>query len=76
LRLGLNYQFGYGAPSANAPLVTKAPAILVGAGVGFERRIPGFTSGEAYKVGFDYPYARVNRYFIRQTIDLALPWPA
>jgi len=45
-------------------------AAPVSAGVGFERRIPGFTSGEAYKVGFDYPYARVNRYFIRQTIDL------
>jgi high affinity Mn2+ porin len=134
LRLGLNYQFGYGAPSANAPLVTKAPAILdpdninfhaqttfvwqgypafrspfagaqslPGGGEGREtwdvtlyagarlwhgaevwanpeidqghgladtHGVAGFTSGEAYKVGFDYPYARVNRYFIRQTIDL------
>ena len=24
---GLNYQFGYGATAANAPLVTKAPAM-------------------------------------------------
>jgi high affinity Mn2+ porin len=32
--------------------------------------VAGFANGEAYKVGFDYPYARVNRYFIRLTIDL------
>jgi high affinity Mn2+ porin len=134
LRLGLNYQFGYGAMAANAPLVTKAPTLpdpdninfhaqttfvwqgypafrssfagaqsLPGGGEGREtwditlyagarlwhgaevwadpeidqghgladtHGVAGFTSGEAYKVGFDYPYARVNRYFIRQTIDL------
>jgi high affinity Mn2+ porin len=32
--------------------------------------VAGFTSGESYKLGFDYPYARANRYFVRQTIDL------
>jgi high affinity Mn2+ porin len=134
LRLGLNYQFGDGAPSANAPSVTKAPLLpdpdninfhaqttfvwqgypafrspfagaqsLPGGGEGREtwdvtlyagarlwhgaevwanpeidqghgladtHGVAGFTSGEAYKTGFDYPYARVQRYFIRQTIDL------
>ena len=30
----------------------------------------GFPSGEAYKLGATYPYARVQRYFLRQTIDL------
>ena len=30
----------------------------------------GFPSGESYKMGADYPYARVQRYFIRQTFDL------
>jgi high affinity Mn2+ porin len=30
----------------------------------------GFPSAEAYKLGEDYPYARVPRYFIRQTINL------
>jgi high affinity Mn2+ porin len=30
----------------------------------------GFPSGESYKLGADYPYARVQRYFVRQTIDL------
>jgi high affinity Mn2+ porin len=30
----------------------------------------GFPSGEAYKVGADYPYTRLHRAFLRQTIDL------
>ena len=30
-----------------------------------------FPSAEAYKIGADYPYARVQRYFVRQTIDLS-----
>ena len=30
----------------------------------------GFPSGEAFKLGATYPYARVQRYFVRQTIDL------
>jgi high affinity Mn2+ porin len=32
--------------------------------------VAGFPSAEAYKLGEDYPYARVPRYFIRQTINL------
>jgi high affinity Mn2+ porin len=31
----------------------------------------GFPSGEAYKVGKDQPYLRLQRAFLRQTIDLA-----
>jgi high affinity Mn2+ porin len=30
----------------------------------------GFPSGEAYKVGAAYPYTRLDRAFLRQTIDL------
>ena len=30
----------------------------------------GFPSGEAYKVGANYPYVRLHRAFLRQTIDL------
>ena len=30
----------------------------------------GFPSGEAYKVGAAYPYTRLHRAFLRQTIDL------
>jgi high affinity Mn2+ porin len=134
LRAGVNYQFGYGASAANAPLVTKAPAtpdadninihgqatfvwqgypgfrsafsgpnslpgqanaretadltlftglrlwqgaevwaapeIDQGHGLAETHGVAGFTSGEAYKLGFDDPYARINRYFFRQTIDL------
>ena len=46
------------------------PEIDQGFGLGDTHGIAGFTSGEAYKFGSAYPYARVQRYFIRQTIDL------
>jgi high affinity Mn2+ porin len=46
------------------------PEIDQGHGLADTHGVAGFPSGEAYKIGFDYPYARVNRYFIRQTIDL------
>jgi hypothetical protein len=32
--------------------------------------IAGFPSAEAHEVGADYPYVRVSRAFVRQTIDL------
>jgi len=32
--------------------------------------IAGFPTGTAFKVGSDLPYARIQRYFIRQAIDL------
>jgi high affinity Mn2+ porin len=41
-----------------------------GFGLATTHGVAGFTSAEAYKLGFDYPYARVQRYFVRQTIDL------
>jgi high affinity Mn2+ porin len=46
------------------------PEIDQGFGLADTLGVAGFTSGEAYKVGFDYPYARLPRTFIRQTIDL------
>ncbi len=46
------------------------PEIDQGFGVGNTHGVAGFPSGEAYKLGDEYPYARVQRYFIRQTIDL------
>jgi high affinity Mn2+ porin len=46
------------------------PEIDQGHGLGDTHGVAGFLSGESYKLGFDYPYARANRYFIRQTIDL------
>jgi high affinity Mn2+ porin len=46
------------------------PEIDQGFGVGNTHGVAGFPSAEAYKAGFAYPYARVQRFFIRQTIDL------
>ena len=46
------------------------PEIDQGHGLADTHGVAGFTSGESYKLGFDYPYARVQRYFVRQTIDL------
>ncbi|MGC1348554.1 MAG: carbohydrate porin [Xanthobacteraceae bacterium] len=46
------------------------PEIDQGHGLGDTHGVAGFPSAEAYKFGNDYPYARVQRYFVRQTIDL------
>jgi high affinity Mn2+ porin len=46
------------------------PEIDQGRGLADTHGVAGFTSGESYKLGFDYPYARVQRFFVRQTIDL------
>ncbi len=46
------------------------PEIDQGFGIGNTHGIAGYSSGEAYKLGSSYPYARIQRYFIRQTIDL------
>jgi high affinity Mn2+ porin len=46
------------------------PELDQGFGVANTHGVAGYVSGEAYKFGSDYPYARVQRYFVRQTIDL------
>jgi high affinity Mn2+ porin len=46
------------------------PEVDQGFGIGNTHGVSGFPSAEAYKLGFSYPYARVQRYFVRQTIDL------
>jgi high affinity Mn2+ porin len=46
------------------------PEIDQGFGLSGTLGVAGFPSGEAYKVGASVPYARIPRYFIRQTIDL------
>jgi len=46
------------------------PEIDQGYGLADTHGVAGFPSAEAYKQGFNYSYARVNRYFVRQTIDL------
>jgi high affinity Mn2+ porin len=46
------------------------PEIDQGHGLAETHGLAGFASGESYKLGFTDPYARVQRYFVRQTIDL------
>lgn len=46
------------------------PEIDQGFGLSGTFGVAGFPSAEAYKVGETYPYARVPRAFLRQTIDL------
>jgi len=46
------------------------PEIDQGFGLANTHGVAGFPSGESYKLGSSYPYARVQRYFIRQVIDL------
>ena len=46
------------------------PEIDQGFGLSSSVGAAGFPSGEAYKVGSSYPYARIHRLFLRQTIDL------
>jgi len=47
------------------------PEIDQGFGLSQTVGVAGFPSGEAYKVGNNYPYIRVPRMFIRQTIGLS-----
>lgn len=46
------------------------PEIDQGFGLSGTLGVAGFTSGEAYKTGANYPYTRLQRAFIRQTINL------
>jgi high affinity Mn2+ porin len=46
------------------------PEIDQGFGLSNTLGVAGFTSGEAYKVGRTTPYFRLQRWFLRQTIDL------
>jgi len=46
------------------------PEIDQGFGLSSTLGVAGFTSGEAFKQGADNPYTRLQRAFVRQTIDL------
>ena len=46
------------------------PEVDQGFGLSGTFGVAGFPSAEAYKVGAAYPYARVPRAFLRQTVDL------
>jgi high affinity Mn2+ porin len=46
------------------------PEIDQGFGVGNRHGAAGYPTAEAYKLGSDYPYAHVQRYFVRQNVNL------
>ncbi|MDR3442725.1 MAG: carbohydrate porin [Legionella sp.] len=46
------------------------PELDQGFGIANTHGLAGYPSAESYKLGSSTPYARVQRYFIRQTIDL------
>ena len=46
------------------------PEIDQGFGLGNTHGAAGFPSAEAYKLGYAFPYARVQRALLRQTLDL------
>ena len=46
------------------------PEIDQGFGLGNTHGVAGFSSAEAFKEGSVYPYARIQRAFLRQTVDL------
>jgi high affinity Mn2+ porin len=46
------------------------PEIDQGYGLSGTYGVAAFPSAESYKVGSDYPYARLTRYFVRQTVNL------
>ena len=46
------------------------PEFNQGFGLSNTKGIAGFPSGASFKVGSDVPYARIQRFFLRQTIDL------
>ena len=46
------------------------PEIDQGHGLADTHGVAGFPSGEFYKIGFSYPYTRMQRAFLRQTINL------
>jgi high affinity Mn2+ porin len=72
---------GQGRETADATLFAGArlwqgaefwfnPEIDQGFGLASTHGAAGFPSAEAYKLGANYPYVRISRAFVRQTIDL------
>jgi high affinity Mn2+ porin len=47
-----------------------SPEIDQGFGDGNTHGAAAFPSGESYKLGYSFPYLRVPRYFLRQTVNL------
>ncbi len=66
----LDFDLYFGFRPWNGAEIWIDPEIDQGFGLSGTFGVAGFPSAEAYKVGSTYPYARVPRAFLRQTIDL------
>lgn len=62
--------FYLGARLWNGAELWVNPDLDQGFGLGNTHGIAGFVNGQALKVGSDYPYPRLSRSFLRQTINL------
>jgi high affinity Mn2+ porin len=58
-----------GRPLWNGAALWINPEIDQGFGLSNTLGVAGFTSGEAYKVGYSYPYVRIPRAFVQQVVN-------
>jgi high affinity Mn2+ porin len=69
-RESLDFMYFVGAKLWKGAEVWVDPEFNQGFGLSNTKGIAGFPSGASFKVGSDVPYARIQRFFLRQTIDL------
>ncbi len=69
-RESLDFMYFIGAKLWKGAEVWIDPEFNQGFGLGDTKGIAGFPSGASFKVGSAVPYARIQRFFLRQTIDL------
>jgi high affinity Mn2+ porin len=69
-RESLDFMYFIGAKLWKDAEVWIDPEFNQGFGLSNTKGIAGFPSGASFKVGSDVPYPRLQRFFLRQTIDL------
>ena len=69
-RESLDFMYFVGAKLWKGAEVWIDPEFNQGFGLSNTKGIAGFPSGASFKVGSDVPYARIQRFFLRQTVDL------
>jgi len=69
-RESLDFMYFIGARLWKGAEVWIDPEFNQGFGLSNTKGIAGLPSGASFKVGSDVPYARIQRFFLRQTIDL------
>jgi high affinity Mn2+ porin len=69
-RESLDFMYFIGVRPWKAAEIWIDPEFNQGFGLSNTEGIAGFPSGASFKVGSAVPYARIQRFFLRQTIDL------